>query len=501
MAVERIPPAKVRARLRLENPWWAPGTGIDPRFAEYRPRAYFAPFQKLLDTTREVNRAIVLLGPRRIGKTVLIHHAIRALLAEGRDPRSICYVSVDHPVYYGLTLEELRELYIETASPPNPDSVLIFFDEVQYLRGWEIHLKALVDRNPETRLVVSGSAAAALRLKSVESGAGRFTEFILPPWTFHEYLELIGLGDLVTQHVRPGMWQYETPDIDALNARFVDYLNYGGYPEVARSKQIQMDPGRFVKSDIIDKVLLRDLPSLYGIQDIQELNSLFTRLAYNTSAEVSLEGLSNDSGVAKPTIKRYIEYLEAAFLVKTVERIDRSAKHFQRARTFKVYLTNPSMWSALISPVGIDDSELERLAETAAFAQWFHSQSPTYYARWDGGEVDIVFLQPASQKPAWIAEIKWSDRYPDKPNELRSAIGFCHANKLSRAVITTRTVSKELTYEGVRLRFIPTSLYAYGIGRNLVTGKVTLDRLSAVGEEDLKKLVRTPVKPPPTSST
>jgi predicted AAA+ superfamily ATPase len=58
------------------------------------------------------------------------------------------------------------------------------------------------------------------------------------------------------------------------------------------SERIQSDPGRFVKSDIIDKVLLRDLPGLYGVQDIQELNYLFTTLAFNSANEVSLEELS-----------------------------------------------------------------------------------------------------------------------------------------------------------------------------------------------------------------
>ncbi len=109
------------------------------------------------------------------------------------------------------------------------------------------------------------------------------------------------------------------------------------------SPDIQGDPARFVKADIIDNVLLRDLPSLYGIQDIQELNSLFTTLALNTASEVSLEELSKNSGVAKNTIKRYIEYLEAAFLIRVVHRVDQNGRRFKRVNFFKVYLTNPSI--------------------------------------------------------------------------------------------------------------------------------------------------------------
>src|SRR6185503_1765074 len=127
--------------------------------------------------------------------------------------------------------------------------------------------------------VASGSAAAALKLKSAESGAGRFTDFLLPPLTFYEYLHLLGKNHLVSESTEKsgkGTGFFYATDIDALNAEFLNYLNFGGYPEVIFSPMIQSDPGRFIKSDIIDKVLLRDLPGLYGIRDIQELNSLLS---------------------------------------------------------------------------------------------------------------------------------------------------------------------------------------------------------------------------------
>lgn len=93
-------------------------------------------------------------------------------------------------------------------------------------------------------------------------------------------------------------------------------MNFGGYPEAVFSETVRKNPRRYIKSDIIDKVLLRDLPSLYGIADVQELNSLFNTVAYNSAQEISVEDLSQSSGVSKPTIAKYLEYLEAAFLIK-----------------------------------------------------------------------------------------------------------------------------------------------------------------------------------------
>lgn len=471
---------KVLSRIRLENPWWETGR-IDLEFAQMKRRAYFGLFAELVNTATPlsrppVRRAPILMGPRRVGKTVLLFHLAQSLIDGGFDPRRICYLSVEHPLYNGLGLEELAVLSREASGGGSLDGCVFMFDEVQYLKDWEVHLKSLVDTYRNTTWIASGSAAAALRLKSNESGAGRFSDFILPPLTFHEYVTLVGQDALLVDEGSDDGW-FSATDLSALNELFIAYLNFGGYPEVALSEVLQRDPGRYVRSDIIDKVLLRDLPSLYGIADIQELNSLFTSLAYNTANEVSLEKLSQRAGIAKNTIKRYVDYLEAAFLVKRVHRIDHTARRFQRANYFKIYLTNPSLKAALFSPVRADDAEMGAMVETALFAQWFHSTAneTLHYARWKNGEVDLVELAD-DHAPVWVCEAKWSDRYAEEPGELNALIEFCKTHELREAVVTTRTVRKRLGIEGIALELIPASEYCYTIGFNAVQSQ-TLFRL------------------------
>ena len=355
------------------------------------------------------------------------------------------------------------------------DSILyVFFDEIQYLKNWEVHLKSLVDSYHDYRFVATGSAAAALRLKSNESGAGRFSDYVLPPLTFAEYLMFIGREAELIQTIPEEFNEFVhlAKNIEELNKEFVNYLNYGGYPEAVFSESIRRDPGQYIKSDIIDKVLLRDLPSLYGISDIQELNRLFTTLAYNTGNEVSLEGLSQSSGVAKNTIKRYLEYLEAAFLIKRVERIDQNAKRFKRAMCFKVYLTNPSMRAALFGQLDSESEAMGSLTETAIFSQWQHNQQvELYYARWNTGEIDIVFLNGVTQKPAWAVEVKWSDRPYKARGELDNCVDFVERNPSIKEPlkITTRTITDEnVIYKDVHFEFCPASLYAYMLGANIL---------------------------------
>lgn len=433
-----------------------------------RPRAYLEPVQQLL-LEAALRRAVVLLGPRRVGKTILIRHLIADLLSKGVPARRVAYVEMDHPLLHGQSLEALVQ-QIEQATVAGEGTRYLFFDEIQSHKDWEKHLKPLVDHRPELRILVSGSAAAALKRQSTESGAGRFTDFLLPPLTFSEYLLLRPEPAAISEE-QPNL--YRVDDITSVNQQFIDYVNYGGYPELALSPAVRDNPERFVKSDIVDKVLLRDLPQLYGIKDIQELNSLFTLLAFNTAEEVSFEQLSQRSGVSKQTIQRYIEYLEAAFLIKRVFRVDQDGKRYQRERQFKIYLTNSAMYTGLFGARSPDDAEFGHLVETALFAQRFHEDARLNYARWGGedNEVDLVESSRAL-KPIAALEIKWSDRFIDQPQGLKGLIKFARKNRLPHVWATTRSRFGRSTVGGSEIRQWPSAVLAFHYGTRAVRGRI-----------------------------
>jgi len=463
-----VPHQQIAEHLKRLNIWWEQSR-MDSQVLTLRPRAYLTPVQKLL-LEPELRRAVVLLGPRRVGKTILIQHMIADLLERGVAPSRIAYVEMDHPLLHGQSLETLIGL-IEASTPDGNGPRYLFFDEIQSHKDWEMHLKPLVDHRPDLRILVSGSAAAALKRQSAESGAGRFTDFLLPPLTFSEYLNL----SLQTPSIRedePGL--YVLDDIAVLNEQFTDYVSYGGYPELALSRAVRENPQRFVKSDIVDKVLLRDLPHLYGIQDIQELNSLFTLLAFNTGEEVSIDQLSQRSGVSKPTIQKYIEYLEAAFLVKRVFRVDQDGRRYQRDRSFKIYLTNSAMYTGLFGSRTPDEPEFGHLVETALFAQCFHQDMRLNYARWgkDDDEVDLVEISSAL-KPITALEIKWSDKAVKSPQMLKGLLAFASKNRLPLTWATTRTAFAETKRGEHVVRQWPAAVLAFHYGVRAVQGRLS----------------------------
>lgn len=482
--MDSIGHVEIARRLAQHNLWWSVPHGVALPEGGSPKRAYFNSF-KALALNFAVRRATILLGPRRVGKTFMVKQLIHDAIQEGLDPDAILYAAMDTPVYAGVSLEQFLDLLPKQS---HSDRRLVIFDEIQYLPNWEVHLKNLVDNYPNTKFVALGSAAAALKLKSAESGAGRFSDFMLPPLTFCEFLDFIGEeSQLVEVSERDGKRHYRAKDIDALNKRFVDYLNYGGYPEAVLNPEIRDNSEQFIRNDIIDKVLLKDLPSLYGISDIQQLNKLFSFLAYNAGSEASLENISQKSGISKPTIRRYIEYLESAFLIIKLPTVDDNCKTLQRQRNFKVYLNNPSMRAALFGPVEIEETDkIGHLTESAIFAQWQHSQSyrQLRYARWKNeGEVDVVFLAPDRPKPLWLGEISWSDDVASKYGQATRSIANMiklHKKTVLKGFLTTKTLTTATEIEGVRVDIWPSALYCYFVGRNITTNleKLMLERVT-----------------------
>lgn len=466
-----IPTEKIIERLQYENPWWLTQE-IPTVYKEMSKRLYFDLFYPYVMET-EIRRAVVLMGPRRVGKTVMMFHTIDQLIREGINPQRIFFIGIDNPIYVNLSLQEILDLCKESVKVQSLENCFVFFDEIQYLKDWERHLKVLVDMYPNIKFIVSGSAAAALKWHSTESGAGRFTDFMLPPLTFQEFIHLKKRDHLIQKStIQYGNKQipYCIPlNVDELNDEFIQYLNFGGYPEVVLSDKIQKDMGRYVKNDIVDKVLLRDLPSLYGIKDVQELNRFFTYIAYNTGNEFSYETMSRESGILKETLKKYLAYLEAAFLIKVLNKVDMNAKRLKRVTSFKVYLTNPSLRTALFSPVKATDSEMGNMVETAILSQWMHHENlDLTYARWkegrSEGEVDLVLVDDKKFKPVWGVEIKWSNRFFDMPQDLTSLTKFCKANSFEKALVTTIDKQDTKVVSEINFTFVPSSVYAYNIG-------------------------------------
>ena len=106
-------------RLRFDNPWWESGA-TDDYYSKMKHRAYFTLLWPLI-IEKQIKRSVILMGPRRVGKTVLLFHTIEQLIQAGVPQKSICYFSIETPLYNGIALEELLNLFLKTnALSPKP---------------------------------------------------------------------------------------------------------------------------------------------------------------------------------------------------------------------------------------------------------------------------------------------------------------------------------------------------------------------------------------------
>ena len=88
---------EIGARIASDNLWWAAEGFAIPESA-FRRRTYFEPFQKLA-LNFDVRRATILLGPRRVGKTVMLMQLIDQAIKSGVDPKRILYARIDAPIF------------------------------------------------------------------------------------------------------------------------------------------------------------------------------------------------------------------------------------------------------------------------------------------------------------------------------------------------------------------------------------------------------------------
>lgn len=467
--MKKIDKKQIVASISRSNPWWVDnGSSFSSRyklFDQFPKRTHYA---KILEQVQKKNpnRAFVLMGPRRVGKTVILYQIISHLLSNSnmiRMNNKILFASLDNPIFRLSSLEEIV-LWGFESTQTSLDQAYVFLDEIQYIENWEQQLKVLVDNYPQVKFIVTGSATAALNKKSKESGAGRFTDYMLPPLSFYEFMVI---------KVQLEKTPKSSVNIENLNDLYIDYLNYGGFPESFTSQNIKDFPEQYIGQDILDKVLMRDLPSVFGITNPNELNRLFTALAYNSSNEISLESISQTSGVSKKDIYKYIDYLEAAFLIKTIDKTDNKTQQFQRRTFFKVILSNPSLRSAIFGKVNGLSPELEGLAETAIFSQlvihFWHSGFYKY-ARWNRGnkkgEVDLVHVDKKGT-PLSALEIKWTDRFALGNEDPKSLINYCKENLLKEGFATTKSIFTKKTYGGITVYYLPVSFLCLLIGCSL----------------------------------
>lgn len=199
---------------------------------------------------RGVTPAVVLRGPRRVGKTVLLHQVLDTLLGQGVESNRVLYLPFDElpdlsklsqpllSIAYWFERNRLGCTFNEAARNDAP--AFLFFDEVQNLDAWAPQLKSLVD-NHEVRVLVTGSSS--LRIEAGrDSLAGRITTLTLGTLLLREIAGLRSGHSIdalmppngLDVFVRREFWEEAEAkgkrERDARDEAFRAFSERGGYP-------------------------------------------------------------------------------------------------------------------------------------------------------------------------------------------------------------------------------------------------------------------------------
>lgn len=459
--------------LTAFNPWWKTGA-VNPRMSKTYKRFAFHEAMKRLDQI-DIRRTVVLTGTRRVGKTTIQYQMIETLLERGIAPQKIVFISMDHPMLKLSGVNDVLECYHENIYAEQ--DVYYFFDEIQYAQDWDKWLKTIYDMQPDTQVVATGSASPALIKGNQESGAGRWTVIQVPTMSFYEYCEILNLDrpelpkNFKATHMLHMTQQDRTRimmQLSKVQNHFNRYLQVGGFPELALADNDLMAQ-QVMREDVVDKVLKRDLPSLYNIRNATELERIFLYLCNVSSEIVSIEAIAKElSGVSRPTVENYIQYLESANLIYQSWPVDMAGKRVLKAKP-KIYIADAAIRNAVLMDDSLltDPVEMGKIVETAVYKHVaaFYYQKATSVGYFRGGkknkEIDIVVDYHNAGNI--LIEVKYRE---DAPIPDDDAIAELCA-EASAAIVVTKSASDfgvHNTKSGKDMLRIPAFAFLYLLG-------------------------------------
>jgi uncharacterized protein len=330
-------------------------------------------YPELLKSLR-VFPAVALLGARQTGKTTLARMVARD------DRRRALYLDLENP----LDRMKLHDPYAFLA---DNEQRLVVIDEAQRMPELFGILRSLIDRKRRPgRFLLLGSASPQLVKGVSESLAGRILTVQLHPINLLECADRIPLKR---------------------------HWFRGGFPEMLTSRGDALSAQRL--DSFITTFIERDLQNLFGVSFTSAVMRRFWQMLAHANGGIwNAENFSRSLGVTAPTVRRYLEYLEGAFMVQTLPAYAINARK-RLIKAPKIYLCDSGIMHRLLRINRFDDLE-GHPAIGASWEAYVVRQIATlkpahldmfYYRTQDGAEADVVLCDGG--RPAACIEIKRSN--------------------------------------------------------------------------------------------
>ncbi len=234
---------------------------------------YMERFQKKAILRDLEKKMVFLSGPRQAGKTTLAKEIAHSFSFS-------TYLNYDR-------LEDRKILQKEAWFP---STELLILDEIHKMRQWKNYLKGIYDtKPPHQKILVTGSAKLEIFTQVGDSLAGRFFLHRLMPLSPAE-CHKVGLKFPLER-----------------------FLERGGFPEPFLTED-PIDAERW-RLQYVDSLLRTDIFDFDNIQNLKAIQLLFTLLRERVGSPISYQSLAEDISISPNTVKKYIQILEALYIV------------------------------------------------------------------------------------------------------------------------------------------------------------------------------------------
>jgi predicted AAA+ superfamily ATPase len=412
------------------NKWWSNQILEVPPF---RRRDF-----RYLITKLDEPRAITLVGPRQVGKTTVVMQLIKELIETKKiPPKRILYVQFDDVelriLCKGNVLVEILSVYqkyilsedLNTAA----ENVYLFFDEVQRVKNWAEHVKALLAANPRIHVLSTGSSSFKISQKSKETLPGRHELFEMFPLKFADAMALgqPKTGRIDLEQMKAASYGLRAKFEEALGkksfkefftycksvyvqtapfeadirASLLSYLSKGGYPAIVRTEDVPTCQ-KLLQSYAND-IIVKDLMPWFNIRDFDSAEKLMFLLASISGEQLNVSGvlkrLSDSNAI---TVRKYIGYFRSVGIIGVLPRY--SGSKLGSPKHPKLYFLDAGFRNALLGILDapMPDTEKGHLAETVAYdhilrlAYKLNASTPGHVSFFlsKKGEVDFIMDLP-----------------------------------------------------------------------------------------------------------
>lgn len=368
--------------------------------------------------------AQIVIGVRRSGKSTLCH---KALMEHGLN---YGYANLDDDRLAHIQTEDLNVVLSCIYQLYGTDVKYIFLDEIQNVDGWHLFVNRLLRMG--LHIFVTGSNAKLLSGELATHLTGRYNEIRLFPFSFYEYC--------VFHHIdTKGV---TTKAGAALKSAFLDYINNGGFPEM----QGMRNKRGYVQS-LVEAILEKDIRQRFNIRNTDALRRIANYLINNPCQSVNFDKLSRSLGVSDKTVKRYVDYLGQAFLIRLLSRY--SHKSMERTRIQKAYLVDTGMQNNRFDSFASENIgwRLENVVYIELLRRCTKDFLDIYYYKPSPNEKEVDFVVCNQDKAVELVQVAFDIESPKtyrrETSALVSASEALHCNKLSLIAFTsTRNVEE-----------------------------------------------------------